>query len=238
MTILLNKRECREFERVYQWLKIHPEWNMKNIFHSKSREYDEFKTCGRLFYVRIKQNRLMLASHESAHAVVFAATYHQIAKAEIDLNDNGVSGRVKTLSQPKNTRDCKWIDDESVILSKPAIALNALSSAAGFVGEAFVGRREGSNHEKFLVFCMTRFLDDLSGTQPLTNWEHYVRWCKEIILNNEHLFWRTTDELLKNSKLSNEFIELLHRAIKKESSLKFFYEDKNESNHFSAKKLA
>lgn len=222
--ILLNNREFKEFEIVYQSLKGYPDWRMENIFHSKSREYDEFKTCGRLFYVRIKQNRLMLASHESAHAVVFSATYRYVDSVNIDLKGHpeGLLGMVTPACERKD-ESCQLIQHESEIPCKPLVIMNLLVKAAGFIGESLVGRKTGSYHEKFHVYCQTRFLDDKDQVAPLTNWEFYVCWCKKIILNNENLFWRVVDDLLKNSQLTNEIKDLLHSKIKKESATKFFY---------------
>ena len=220
MTILLNKRECREFERVYQWLKIHPEWNMKNIFDSKTFERLEFEKCNRLFYTPQKQIRLHVAAHESGHSIVMASCRCRVDSVRIDINDsNGTLGKVTPAAKPKQ----HLTDDEQELLRKPMIIIDILIKAGGFVGQSFMGNRTGAYHEKFLVYCMCRHLDDRDQVGPLTNWQHFIKWCRNIILNNEILFWRVVDDLLKNSQLTNEIKDLLHSKIKKESATKFFY---------------
>lgn len=220
MTILLNGRERQEFELVYHRLKIHPLWEMENIFHAHTVERSEFKKCNQLFYTREKQIRLTVAAHEAGHSVVMAACRCRVDSVKIDIHDsNGTLGKATPATKPKQ----QLTDVEKELLRKPMIAINILIKSGGFVGQSFVGAKSGSFHEKFLIFCQTRYLDDKTGSEPLTNWKHFIKWCRDIILNNEILFWRVVDDLLKNSQLTNEIKDLLHSKIKKESSTKFFY---------------
>ncbi len=222
--LLLNNREFQRFETTYQNLQAHPEWKMENIFYKKSDEREEFKRCSRLFYTRTsKLNRLNVATHEAGHAIVMAATHKRIAEAKIDVKDHpeGWIGFVAPEIKDKDASDSQSMEQKEEILYEPMVIIGLLVSAAGFVGESFCGKKVGSNHEKFLIYCRTRFLDDVIGAKPLTNWAYYIDWCRNIILNNENLFWRITDDLLKNSELSNEGKTLLHDQIKKEPSHKF-----------------
>lgn len=223
MTALLSHRERREFEKVYQALKIHPLWHMENIFHQKTFERSEFEKCSNVFYSRIKQNRLMLAAHEAAHALVLIATHQHIASVEIDIKNGGeLLGLVRTGGECKDLSGGQLAEHEAGIPSKLLIVMDILVQSAGFIGESLCGRRMGSYHEKFLVYCQTRFLDELDQVELLQNWSNYIGWCKEIISNNANLFWRIANELLRNSKLSSEFMNLLHNQIVKESPNKFF----------------
>lgn len=224
MTILLNGLERREFEKVYQALKIHPLWHMENIFHQKTFERSEFEKCGQVFYTRNpRPNRLSVATHEAAHALVLMATHQRVDSAEIDIENGGeLLGIVRTGGECKDLSGGQLTEHKAGIPSKPLIVMDILVQSAGFIGESLVGRKTGAYHEKFLVFCQSCYLDDKDGLEPMTSWKHYIAWAKQIIKINEILFWRTADELLKNSKLSNEFINLLHSAIKKESVHKFF----------------
>ncbi|MBK7353485.1 MAG: hypothetical protein IPI97_01770 [Nitrosomonas sp.] len=220
MTILLSGYERKQFEYVYESLRMYPDWQMENIFVEDSSERKEFEKCNQLFYTRAKQIRLTVACHEAGHCVVLAACRVRVGSAKIDINSSdGTLG--ETLPGFKSNNK-QLTDDEQELLRKPMIIIDILIKSGGFVGQSFVGARSGSNHEKFLVFCMCRCLDDEDGAQPLTNWSHYIEWCRRIIKTNENLFWRVTDDLLKHSELSNEIKTLLHNQIKKEPSYKFF----------------
>lgn len=221
----LNKRDSKDFENAYQWLNNFPGWKMENVFLKKTFEHNECEKYSRVFYIRgRKQNRLIVASHEAGHAIVEAATYGYVKEAVIDVEDHldGWLGWVKSGEKHKGANDCQQAEQESKMPCKPEIIRYVLIKSAGFVGESLVGEKTGSNHERFLIYCGCRYLDDLSGAEQLNNWSYYINWCRNIILNNENLFWRTTDDLLANSKLTESLKTLLHKRIKKEPADLFF----------------
>lgn len=222
---LLNNREYQQFENAYQNLQVHPEWKMENIFFAGLAEHEAFKGCSRLFYTGTReQNRLNVATHEAGHAIVMAAVHARVAEAKIDIKNHpeNWAGVVVPESRNKDASDYPQITEElKKIFLSGRIVIDILITSAGFVGESLSGKKVGANHEKFLIYCSTRFLDGVVGAEPLTNWLYYVNWCRNIILNNKNLFWRIANDLLKNSELSNEGKTLLHDQIKKEQFSKF-----------------
>lgn len=178
-----------------------------------------------MFYVRNpKPNRLTIACHESGHAVVMAATYGSIGSAKIDLKNhpNGFLGMVTPVVYEPQDKGGQLIRQESSSLCAPAVIREILISSGGFCGESFCGKQEGSNHEKFLTYFRCRILDEAVKVPPLTNWNYFVNWAKQIILNNRTLFWEVVDDLLKNGELTNGIKNILHQKVKKESPHKFF----------------
>lgn len=218
----LNNRELKEFEIFYQTLGSLPEWDMKGLFVNESFERDQcMNNLYRSFSTsRGKLTRLAVAAHEAGHAIAMAATYGHVGEAVIDITEHpdGVLGWVTNVSCNKH----KTIKQEVRMPSKPEIIRGILIDSAGFVAEAFAGRKTGSNHEKWLIYCGCRYLDDLVEAEPLTNWIHYINWCRKIILNNQTLFWRVTDDLLEHSKLTNEMKTILHANIRQEAADLFF----------------
>lgn len=220
----LSKRDGKDFENAYQWLSSFPGWKMKNLFIDETFEHNQCKKYSRVFYTRDKkQNRLMVAAHEAGHAIVIEATYGSVNEAVIDVEDHPEDylGWVKSGGKHKGAKH-QPVDQESKMPSKPEAIRNILIASAGFIGESLVGKKTGSNHERFLVYCGCRYLDDLAGAELLTNWNYYVNWCRNIILNNENLFWGITDDLLANSKLTESSKTFLHNRIKKEPTDLFF----------------
>ncbi|MER2513775.1 MAG: hypothetical protein ABTQ25_15370 [Nitrosomonas ureae] len=224
----MNHLERKGFEEVYHYLVNYSNWKMENIFIANTPERNEFR---RLPYRYLppafrqgkKLNRLAIAAHESGHAIAMTASYYVVGKAVIDIKDDpdGVVGRVSLEGYKEPNGDHPPIVQESMPCT-PIIKMDILTDAAGFIGESLVGKMTGSYHEKFLVYCRCRYLDDQEGAAPLTNWIRFIEWCKRIILNNENLFWRITDDLLTNSKLTDPCKTLLHSCIKKEKTELFF----------------
>ncbi|MBA3757173.1 MAG: hypothetical protein H0X02_13570 [Nitrosomonas sp.] len=222
---LLNNREHKDFEVIYQLLSNFPGWKMENVFTSKTFEHNECEKCSRVFYTRDKLNRLSIAAHEADHAIVMAAAYGVVGEAIIDVEGHpeGWLGWVKSaFGQKKDESDYQPIEQDVGMPCKPAVIRAILIESCGFVGESFVGKKIGSNHEKFLIYCRCRHLDERDEVEPLTNWTHYVDWCRKIILNNENLFWRIIDDLLANSEMTDPVKILLHNRVKKESPNLFF----------------
>ncbi len=223
---LLNNLERKYFEEIYQCLKDYPLWDMENIFNGKTPERDEFKTFPLRFYVRDKNTRLSVAAHEAGHAIVAAATYKFIDEVVIDGKDHPEGWLGWVTSSPRNAR--RDNDGDSPVKlnigmpPKPIIIIDILIDAAGFVGESLIGKKTGANHEKFLIYCRCRHLDDLDGVVQLTNWTHYVEWCRKIILNNDKLFWKVIDDLLTNSSLTDTIKTLLNNTTEKEPIELFF----------------
>ena len=190
---LLNNRERNEFEEIYQWFKNFPGWNMENVFVNKTNEHTECEKFPRISYINGKATRLSLAAHEAGHALAIVATHRLVDKAVIDVENHpeGWLGFVASCRH-KDSGDSQPIKQEGMPC-KPLVIINILIESAGFVGESFVGKRTGSNHEKFVIYCRCRHLDDMDEVEPLTNWVRYVEWCRKIILKNETLFWRIID---------------------------------------------
>lgn len=220
-SLLLNNLERKYFEEIYQSLNNYPEWEMKNVFNEKTLEYKEFRIFPLKFYVRDKTTRLTISAHEAGHAIVMAATYGAVDKAVIDLVDHPEGWLGFVAPRQKDASDHPPIVQEGMPC-KPAMKMDILIDAAGFVGESLVGKMTGNYHEKFLVYCRCRYLDDQEGAAPLTNWVQYVEWCKRIILNNENLFWRITDDLLAHSEMTESIKKLLYSGIRKEPTVLFF----------------
>lgn len=228
MNILLNNREYKEFEDEFKWVTGHPNWRIENIF-----TYGTFETLnvmnkpGYIFTGKNKPSRRNIAAHEAGHAVVMAASHGVVGKAVIDVKDHprGFLGFVKRASAQEENNESDYCLSEGQKFDmpcKPIIVMDLLIEAAGFVGESFTGKKVGSTHEKFLVYCKCKHLDKLNEAEPLTNWNHYIDWCRRIILNNEKLFWRITDDLLANSELTDSGKTLLHSRVKKEPTELFF----------------
>lgn len=224
--LLLNHLERKGFEEVYHYLVNYSNWKMENIFIANTPEWNEFR---RLPYRYLppafrqgkKLNRLAIAAHESGHAIAMAATYGAVDKAVIDLVDHPEGWLGFVAPRQKDASDHQPIVQEGMPC-KPAMKMDILIDAAGFVGQSLVGKMTGSYHEKFLVYCRCRYLDDQEGASPLTNWILFVEWCKRIILNNENLFWRFTDDILMNSEMTESIKALLYSSIKKEKTELFF----------------
>lgn len=224
--LLLNHLERKGFEEVYRYLVNYSNWDMKNIFIAETPEWDKFRKLPYrylppAFRQGKKLNRLAIAAHESGHTIAMTATYGVVDKAVIDVKDHpeGWLGFVA----PRRQKDAS--DRQPIVqgmLCTPIIKIDILTDAAGFVGESLVGKMTGSYHEKFLVYCRCRYLDDQEGAAPLTNWVHYVEWCKRIILKNKNLFWSITDDLLAHGEMTETAKILLHRTIKKQPTELFF----------------
>lgn len=222
----LSSSERKAFEREYQWLSNFPLWKMENVFVKETFERNQcMKNLCRSFYTSgAKLNRLDVAAHEAGHAIVMAATYGRVGEAAIDIEGHpeGLVGWVSPNHKHKDASDYQPIEQEAGMPCKPEIIRDILIHSAGFVGESLVGKKTGSNHEKFLIYCMCRHLDDLNAAKPLMNWAYYINWCRKIISNNEKLFWRVVDDLLATSKLSDSAKNLLHTSITKEPTELFF----------------
>lgn len=220
---LLNSLERKYFEEIYQCLNNYYLWDMENIFNGNTPERDEFKTFPLRFYVRDKNTRLSIAAHEAGHAIVAAATYKLVDEVVIDAKDHpeGWLGWVHSSARGKKNDDPP-INQTVGMPPKPIMIIDILIDAAGFVGESLIGKKTGANHEKFLVYCRCRHLDNLDGVEPLTNWIHYIEWCRKIILNNEKLFWKVIDDLLTNSSLTDPIKTLLNNTTEKEPIDLFF----------------
>lgn len=220
--MLLNNLERKYFEEIYQCLNDDQQWKMKNVFNQGTAEYNECRVFPLKFYTRDKPTRLSVAAHEAGHALVLTATHGHIGRAIIDVKDHpkGWIGWVDH-QVSKGNKDYWSIKQEGMPIM-PLIRIDTLIESGGFVGESFIGKMTGGNHEKFMVYCRCRFLDDRDGVEPLTNWNYYINWCRKIILNNENLFWRIIDDLLENSELTESVKILLHNGIKKEAPNLFF----------------
>jgi hypothetical protein len=223
--ILLNNRERKYFEDIYQWLSNYPEWNKENVFIEKTYEHNECEKLPQVFYTKDKTTRLSVAAHEAGHSIVIAATYGFVGEAIIDVEGHhkGWLGWVTSArGLDKDANDYQPIEQKIGMPCKTLVIRDILIKSGGFVGESLVGKNTGSNHEKFLVYCRCRHLDERDEMEPLTNWIHYVDWCRRIVLHNEDLFWRITDELLANSELTDSGKALLHNSINKEPAELFF----------------
>ena len=220
---LLNNLELKYFEEIYQCLRNFPEWEMENVFIEKTREHNECRVFPLKFYVRDKNTRLSVAAHEAGHAIAMIATHGSVDTAVIDVKNHpeGWLGFVAPANGRKDTSDHQPIRQDGMPC-KPLVIIDILIESGGFVGESFVGKRAGSNHEKFMIYCRCRYLDERDEAEPLTNWTHYVDWCRKIILNNENLFWRIIDDLLANSEMTDPVKILLHDRVKKEPTELFF----------------
>lgn len=222
----LKNQELREFELFYQMFGSLPEWNMENLFVNESFERKQCmeNLCRSFSTSGVKHNRLSIAAHEAGHAITMTATYGYVAEVAIDVvgDPDGLIGWVKPAHEHKGESDYKVIKQYVSMPCKPEIIRDILIDAAGFVAETFTGKKTGSNHEKFLVYCECRYLDDLVDAEPLTNWIHYINWRIRIILNNETLFWRLADDLLEHSALTDPIKILLHNRVKKEPTELFF----------------
>lgn len=226
--LLLNHLERKGFEEVYHYLVNYSNWRMENIFIANTPEWNEFRRLPvrylpQAFRQKKKLNRLSIAAHESGHAVVMAASYCFVGKAVIDIKNHpdGAMGMVYPAGYKEPNGDHPPTVQESMPCT-PIIKINILIDAAGFIGESLIGKTTGAYHEKFLVYCQCRHLDDQEGAAPLTNWILFVEWCKRIILNNENLFWRLTDDLLAHSEMTESIKKLLHSGIRKEPTVLFF----------------
>lgn len=225
---LLNNLECKAFEDEFQWVTAHNDWRIENIFTCGAFKMLNVMGNSRLIFTgKNKLSRLNIAAHEAGHAIVMAAAHGVVGEAVIDVKDHrgGVLGWVKRASaqEEKNESDyCLPKGQKFDMPCKPIVIMDLLILSAGFIGESFVGKKTGSNHEKFLIYCRCRHLDDLNEVEPLTNWNHYVEWCKKILLKNEALFWRVIDDLLANSEMTESVKILLHNRVKKEPTELFF----------------
>jgi len=219
---LLNNLERKYFEEIYQCLNDYPQWEMKNVFNEGTTEYNECRVFPLKFYARDKPTRLSVAAHEAGHAVVMEAINCPVGEVVIDIKDDP-GGRVGwVMPQVYEGSKDYWSIKKDGMPSKQVIQIDTLIESGGFVGESLIGKRTGGNHEKFMVYCRCRFLDDRDEVEPLTNWNQYINWTKKIILNNEKLFWRIIDDLLAHSNMTDPIKNLLRRRVKKESPNLFF----------------
>ncbi|MBS0300376.1 MAG: hypothetical protein JSR32_10735 [Proteobacteria bacterium] len=221
--MLLNNREVKVFEREYQWLSNLPFWRMENILICGTFESKQLDKFARAVYTgRNKLNRLNIAAHETGHAIVMEATHlNCVGDAVIDVKYHP-EGRLGWVTPYREHKEASEPIEQEGMPCKPLVIIDILMTSGGFVGQSLTGKKTGSNHEKFLIYCRCRYIDDMAGMEPITAWNHFVPWCERIILNNEDLFWRITDDLLANSELTESCKIFLRSRIRKEPLELFF----------------
>jgi hypothetical protein len=227
---LLTRRELAGFERIYQnVLKTQPGFHFQNLFTDGTYEAfavsDVISLAFKEKFPRREQTRLTVAAHEAGHSVIMAATYCPVGSAEIDIpaNDWGVAGRVKPLAGMDEDEPPAVLTEEEMP-PKPLVAMSILVAAGGFVAESFVLKSDtrGSYHEKFLVYCQTRYLDEQEKTAGLYHWNHFIKWTLEIIQKNRSVFEEVIENLLRDSELSSAALARLHSNIKQENASLLF----------------
>lgn len=239
----LTKTQQEMFELYYQDFAPNEPWALAGLFSGGNAAYKMAtdimpEVFNKIFKVKGKNTRrLDIAYHEAGHAVVIAACSGKISTAWIDSKNPNKRKSLGNAAGAVESGNCQDDDDNEThdivaTIPLPVAVLSIMSSCSGFVGERFLTdhRVHSAFHERFLVYCQTRYLDDQDGKAPLTNWEYYTRSAREIIWRNDDLLWHVADDLLENGILSEDAKARLHSRIIKPPAA-FFFEEMDIIKH-------